>query len=85
MPLRAFINDEEVLAPFISDTDWQVLKNQKFSIVLPCCRQSGFFRVSKLGTKHFVHKTKTGCSGVYSAGEFSDTLRTDVGTGDSTL
>jgi hypothetical protein len=62
MPLRAFINDEEVLAPFISDTDWQVLKSQKPNIVLPCCGQYGFFRVSKLGTKHFVHKNKTGCN-----------------------
>jgi hypothetical protein len=44
MPLRAFINDEEVLASFISDTDWQVFKSKKPNIVLPCCGQSGFFR-----------------------------------------
>jgi hypothetical protein len=62
MPLRAFINGEEVLAPFISDTDWQVFKSKKPNIVLPCCGQTGFFRVSKLGTKHFVHKNKTDCN-----------------------
>ncbi len=62
MPLRAFINEKEVLAPFISDSDWQVLKSQKPNIILPCCRHSGFLRISKLGTKHFVHSNKTGCN-----------------------
>jgi hypothetical protein len=27
--IKSFINDEEVLAPFISDTDWQVPQEQK--------------------------------------------------------
>ena len=57
MPLRAFFDEKEVLAPFISDSDWQVLKSQKPNIILPCCRHSGFLRISKLGTKQFCsHK-----------------------------
>ena len=58
MPLRALINGDEVLAPFISDTEWLELKAKKPQIVLPCCNEAGFLRTSKLGIKHFVHKKK---------------------------
>jgi hypothetical protein len=62
MPLRALINDNEVLAPLVSDNEWEVFKNQKPSIVLPNCGHSAFLRKSKLGTKHFVHKTAKACN-----------------------
>lgn len=58
MPLRALINNNEVLAPFVSDAEWLTLKRQKTQVVLPCCNQAGYLRVSKLGIKHFVHKQK---------------------------
>lgn len=62
MPLRAFINGDEVLAPLISDADWQLFKSKGNEIVLPNCGHSAFLRASKLGTKHFVHKTKKTCN-----------------------
>jgi len=62
MPLRALLDDKEVLAPLISDKEWEVFKNQKPSIVLPNCGHSAFMRKSKLGTKHFVHKTAKTCN-----------------------
>jgi len=62
MPLRAFINEQEVLAPFISDADWETLKLQRNKqVLLPCCGADGYLRTSKQSTKHFVHKHKTGC------------------------
>ncbi|MBD1921389.1 hypothetical protein H6F77_09835 [Microcoleus sp. FACHB-831] len=63
MPLTAWIDDEKVLAPLVSDEDWEAWKNQRdIKISLACCKSSGFLRNSKLGTKHFVHKCKTGCN-----------------------
>ncbi|MBW4429561.1 MAG: hypothetical protein KME50_35670 [Nostoc desertorum CM1-VF14] len=38
MPLRAFIDEQEVLAPLISDGDWEALKLQpNKQLCLPCC------------------------------------------------
>ncbi len=66
MPLRAIINGKEFIAPLIEDSEWERLKKDisasKKLIILPCCNQSGFMRISKLGTKHFVHKRNTECS-----------------------
>jgi hypothetical protein len=51
-----------VLAPLVSDEDWKAYKYQRdIKVSLACCKSSGFLRTSKLGTKHFVHKSKTGC------------------------
>ncbi|WP_392476290.1 competence protein CoiA [Nostoc sp. C110] len=62
MPLRAFIDEQEVLAPLISDGDWEALKLQRNKqVCLPCCGADGYLRTSKQSTKHFVHKHKTGC------------------------
>lgn len=59
MPLRAYINNEEVISIDLSDDQWNELKKSlkaKESVLrLPCCKQEGFLRKSKNGLKHFVH------------------------------
>jgi len=59
MPLRAFIDNEEIISIEQSDEQWndfkKRLKNKKSSLILPCCKQEGFLRISSKGLKHFVH------------------------------
>ena len=63
MPLRALINDSEVIGPFLSDSQWECfkvgVKSRKSSVRLLCCGGQGFLRKSKLGTKHFYHRAST--------------------------
>lgn len=64
MPLRAFVDGKEVIAPALSDEQWEALRQrvqvEKLSIVLPCCDREGYLRRSRLGTRHFAHKRNTG-------------------------
>lgn len=66
MPLRAKINGKDRIASFVDDEEWRQLKEavqaKKSSVILPCCNNNGFLRVSKLGTKHFVHKPNSKCN-----------------------
>lgn len=59
MPLRAYIDNEEVISIDQSDEQWNTLKKRLKSkesiLTLPCCRQEGFLRKSRNGLKHFVH------------------------------
>lgn len=69
MPLRAFADREkEVIAPFLTDDEWYILeaavRTKKSVIFLPCCQNTAYLRTSKLGTRHFVHKRKSGCDWV---------------------
>jgi phage FluMu protein Com len=65
MPLRAFIDAQEILAPLVSNEEWEILKSRvgKAGAVatLPCCQSPAYLRTSSRGIKHFVHKTKTAC------------------------
>ena len=62
MPLRALLEGREFLAPLMSEEEWielkKTLSHEKLNVMLPCCNKPGFLRVSKLGTRHFVHKVK---------------------------
>lgn len=59
MPLRAYINNEEIISIEQTDEQWKDLKkrlkDKKASLILPCCKQEGFLRTSSKGLKHFVH------------------------------
>lgn len=59
MPLRAYIDNEEVISFDQTDEQWNELKKRLKSnesvLTLPCCRQKGFLRKSRNGLKHFVH------------------------------
>ncbi|MCP4352594.1 MAG: hypothetical protein GY795_44615 [Desulfobacterales bacterium] len=63
MPLKAKVGGKEMIAPFIEDNEWELLKNRiknrKVFAILSCCNAEAFLRVSKLGTKHFVHKNES--------------------------
>lgn len=63
MPLRAIVDGETITAPFLSDEDWQSLRNrvrqEKLDVILPCCNQLGYLRTSSRGLAHFVHRTKS--------------------------
>lgn len=62
MPLRAILDDSELLAPLLSAEEWEELKRKKIKVTLPCCQAKGFLRTSKRGIKHFVHQKKSECS-----------------------
>lgn len=59
MPLRAYIDNEEIISIDQTDEEWNELKKRLKSkgsvITLPCCEQEGFLRKSRNGLKHFVH------------------------------
>lgn len=58
MPLRAFLDGQEIISIGYSDDQWMELKQQiseGSSLRLPCCSQPGFLRKSSRGLKHFVH------------------------------
>ncbi len=65
MPLRAIIDGQDVIAPFLSIDEWESLrhsiKTKEKELRLPCCQNTGHLRTSKLGTNHFVHHRKDGC------------------------
>lgn len=59
MPLRAQIDNEDIISIDLTDEQWNNLKKRlktKASVlILPCCGQEGFLRKSSRGLKHFVH------------------------------
>ena len=66
MPLRAIINGVEVIAPALSDAEWDALRDTVArdpgaAIILPCCGSEGYLRRSAMGTPHFAHKRGAHC------------------------
>jgi hypothetical protein len=63
----ALVADHEVVAPLLDDDEWEKLRAdvraKTVALTLPCCAASAFPRVSKLGTRHFVHHRANGCEG----------------------
>lgn len=67
MPLRAYINNEEIISIDLDEKQWNDLKKQiktkEFVLTLPCCQQLGFLRKSSKGLRHFVHaKSNNTCN-----------------------
>jgi len=60
MPLRATINNKEIIATFLNSEEWEILKSEikqnNYDVILSCCKQKGNLRTSKLGLNHFYHK-----------------------------
>jgi hypothetical protein len=67
MPLRALLAERDIVAPLLDDAEWEALrvdvKARRALLALRCCGASAFPRVSKLGTRHFVHRRSDGCPG----------------------
>ncbi len=64
MPLTAKVNGKPVVAPLLSDDEWQTLKEQAHArtgawhVEMPCCGAAGHPRTSRLGTKYFAHNPR---------------------------
>lgn len=67
MPLRAQLSGRDLVAPLLDDAEWEALradvKAKRAVLALPCCDATAFPRVSKLDTRHFVHRRGAGCPG----------------------
>lgn len=64
MPLRAFVAGREVIAPELSEAEWDTLQAEVAAgaeVTLPCCGGAGYLRRSKFGTAHFAHKRGADC------------------------
>ncbi|HVU10603.1 MAG TPA: competence protein CoiA family protein [Phototrophicaceae bacterium] len=61
MPLRAFVGGVELLAPELSEAEWEALREAGTPVILPCCGAEGYLRRSPLGTLHFAHKRGAHC------------------------
>ena len=59
MPLRAYIDNEEIISIGLTDEQWEEfnvkVKKQELLLTLPCCNQVGSLRKSIKGLKYFVH------------------------------
>ena len=53
MPLRAYIEDKEIVSIDLNDEEWSALKARlkakEIVLTLPCCGQEGFLRTSNRG------------------------------------
>lgn len=58
MPLSAVVGGRMVIGPLLDDAQWSRLKGAQ--VTLAPCGHKGFPRVSRLGTRHFVHERDCG-------------------------
>ncbi len=65
MPLKAYRDSQVIIAPLLSSVQWEQLRAEvkAGTVVLrmPCCDAGCYPRVSKLGTRHFVHRPGGHC------------------------
>ena len=61
MPLRAFVDGKEVIAPMLDEAEWEALRDAGATVILPCCGAEGYLRRSPMGTLHFAHKRGAHC------------------------
>ena len=61
MPFSAIVRGEKVVAPDLSNEDWEKLKKEHskgLPIEMICCGSPGHLRTSKFGRRHFYHAKK---------------------------
>lgn len=58
MPLSATVDGQSLCAPLLDERAWATLRGK--AIVLQPCGHPAFPRVSRLGTRHFVHERDCG-------------------------
>lgn len=60
MPLRAVIENKEVISSFLTKNEWEELKNRvkenNIKVIIAQTSKNGYLRISKKGLQHFVHK-----------------------------
>ncbi len=59
MPLRALVDGTNTIAPQIEPFAWLSLRARKPTIILRCCGNTGYMRVSSGGLQHFYHATRS--------------------------
>ena len=64
MPLRVLLDDADVIAP-LPEAEWESLcqrvRSKEITLRLPCCKGTGYPRLSPLGLQHFAHHHNNGC------------------------
>lgn len=75
MPLAAYLSDERIEAPFLSDEEWAALRRRwkAGEQLTMACGQPGKPRISPRGLKHFYHHADAGCT-LHPGGESPDHL-----------
>ncbi|REH48892.1 hypothetical protein C7448_105175 [Tenacibaculum gallaicum] len=60
MPLRALIDDIEIISTYLTSNDWDELKDrikqESLDVIISQTEKKGYLRTSKNGLQHFVHK-----------------------------
>ncbi len=60
MPLRAIIENKEIISSFLNDQEWEELKDKvktnSLDVIIYQTQKKGYLRRSKNGLQHFVHK-----------------------------
>ncbi len=59
MPLRALVDGIDTIAPQIEPFAWLSLRARKPTIILRCCGNTGYMRVSPGGLQHFYHANRS--------------------------
>ncbi len=60
MPLKALLDDRELIAPFLAEDEWAAVAaalRDGARLTLPCCGVAGGIRRSRLGRRFFYHRT----------------------------
>jgi len=60
MPLRAIIDNKEIISSFLTEEEWNELKDRiksnSLDVIIYQTKKQGYLRRSKKGLQHFVHK-----------------------------
>lgn len=60
MPLRAIIDNKEIVSSFLNDEEWNELKHRvksnSLDVIIYQTKKKGYLRKSKKGLQHFAHK-----------------------------
>ncbi len=60
MPLKALLDERELIAPFLAEDEWAAVAaalRGGARLTLPCCGVAGGIRRSRLGRRFFYHRT----------------------------
>ncbi len=60
MPLKAIINNKEIISSLLNSEDWnnlkQEIKKYNYDVIISQTGKKGYLRKSSLGLQHFAHK-----------------------------
>lgn len=66
VPLLGLVDGSRTVSSLLSDEEWQSLKADvragRRQVLLPYCGLPGYLRTSKLGVRHFAHKSAGDCA-----------------------